>query len=230
MNSVAIRLARVLPGQEPIDMDSGPVADHLRDGDRLAQRAPEPEHGRGGHPGRGGGQHDAADDLPARGAERRGPVLELLGTVRNRSRLSAATIGSTITVSPTPAVKRLRPVVWGAPNTGMKPSTLCSNGSTCFATNGASTIDAPEPDDDARDGRQHLDQRPHDRADRRRRHHGQVQADRDPQRRRDHQRDESGDDGAVDQRRGAEARSCSAPTRNAPETRGRNERSTGGLR
>ena len=70
-------IAIVPPGLEQRDVDSVAAADHLGDGDRLAERAAEAEQRGGGHARERGRQDDAADHLPAGRAERRGSVLEL---------------------------------------------------------------------------------------------------------------------------------------------------------
>ena len=77
MNCSAMRLASVSPVPNRLVPIVDPVADHLRDRDRLAERAAEAEDRRGGEPGARGVEHDAADHLPARRAERERAVLEL---------------------------------------------------------------------------------------------------------------------------------------------------------
>ena len=63
------RAERVGRGEER-DVDVVAAADHLCHGDRLAERAPEPEEHRGRDAGRRVGEHHAPDRLPARRAER----------------------------------------------------------------------------------------------------------------------------------------------------------------
>ena len=86
------------------------------------------------------------------------PSFSSLGTVRNRSRLSAEMIGRIITVSTSTAVNTLIPVVEGLPNRGMNPSTLCKAGLEVVDER-YEHHQAPEAVDDAGDGREHLDQR-----------------------------------------------------------------------
>ncbi len=114
--SLAIREASVTPGFNSDFVILVDAADHVGHRDCLAERAAEGEHRRRRHPRGGGGQHDAADDLPAGGAERRCPSWSSGGTVRKRSRLSEATIGTIMIVSTSPALNRLRPVVSAGAN------------------------------------------------------------------------------------------------------------------
>ena len=62
---------------EERDVDAERAADHLRDRDRLADRAAEPEHHCGDEPAARLRQDDAADHLPARRAERERGLLEI---------------------------------------------------------------------------------------------------------------------------------------------------------
>ena len=71
----AIRLARVSPGWKSDRRMPGEAADHLRDGDRLADRAPHPEQHRRDDAAPRVREDDAADHLPACQPE---PVRALL--------------------------------------------------------------------------------------------------------------------------------------------------------
>ena len=66
--------------------DLSSTADHLRHGDRLADRAPEPEDDRGGDPRARSRQDDAANHLPACRAESERPLLELARHAGGRAR------------------------------------------------------------------------------------------------------------------------------------------------
>ncbi len=109
-------------GLEQRGVDLAAVADHLRDRDRLAEGAPEPERRGGSHPGHRGWEDDAPHHLPPVAPSASAPSFSSSGTVRNRSRLSEAIIGTTMIVRISPAVNRLRPVVWGGPKIGKKPN------------------------------------------------------------------------------------------------------------
>ena len=107
-------------------------------------------------------QDDATNHLPAGGAERERALLELGGTLRNSSRQMLATIGTTMIARMRPAMKT--PLEDGVPlKIGRKPNQRCSHGSMWSAANGPEDEDPPEPEDDARNRRQHL----HERTDRR---------------------------------------------------------------
>ena len=73
------------------------------------------------------------------------PSLSSLGTVRNRSRVIAAMIGSAMIARITIAVKIPDPLSDGDPNNGMKPSTLCSAGSIVERMIGARTTIPQRP-------------------------------------------------------------------------------------
>ena len=73
------------------------------------------------------------------------PSLSSLGTVRNRSRLSDGMIGTTITLRIRPAVKRLRPVVCGAPKMPRNPNVSWRNGSMVVCTKGARKMRPKNP-------------------------------------------------------------------------------------
>ena len=66
------------------------------------------------------------------------PSSSSRGTLRNSSRQTLATIGTTMIASTSPAMKM--PLDCGVPlKSGMKPSVSCSHGSRWFAANGPST-------------------------------------------------------------------------------------------
>ena len=107
------------------------------------------------------GQHDAADHLPARRAERRrlhpGQLAwdgqEQVATERGDDRDHHHGQDQ-------PGVEERRvPSSAGAPKIGRKPSSQCSHGSRWRSRNGAEHDHAPEPEDYARDRREHLHQR-----------------------------------------------------------------------
>ena len=66
----AMRLASVSPVAKSESVDAVDAADHLRDRDRLAERAAEAEDDGRGEAAARVREDDAADDLPARRAER----------------------------------------------------------------------------------------------------------------------------------------------------------------
>ena len=66
-------------------------------------------------------------------------------TVKNRSRLIEAMIGTTMIVRMRLALNSPVPVVCGAPKIGRKPSALCRNGSRFLCRNGASTTIPQNP-------------------------------------------------------------------------------------
>ena len=84
----AIRLASVSPVLKSDHWIVQPGADHLRDGDRLADRAAEAEDDRSRDPRAGRREDDAPHHLPAGRAERERAFLELVrharGTARGR--------------------------------------------------------------------------------------------------------------------------------------------------
>ena len=74
---LAILLASVLPGSKRLKLMFVDVADHLRDGDRLADGAAEPEDQGGCDAGARVREDDAADHLPARRAKRERALLQV---------------------------------------------------------------------------------------------------------------------------------------------------------
>ena len=87
------------------------------------------------------------------------PSFSSRGTPRKSSRLMLEMIGRIMIVSTTIAVKMLEPVAAGSPKSGMKPSTSWSARLDVVAEDRAEDEDAPEPDHDARDRRERLDER-----------------------------------------------------------------------
>jgi hypothetical protein len=67
------------------------------------------------------------------------PSWSSCGTVKKRSRLTEAMIGTTMIVRIRLALKRPVPVVAGAPKIGRKPSTLWRNGSRWACRKGPNT-------------------------------------------------------------------------------------------
>ena len=145
LNSIPIRLARVTPGRNSDEWMPAPSPIICMTAIASPRARPSPSTVAAATP-----ETVVGSTTPRMISQRvapsaAAPSFSSGGTVRNRSRLSAAMIGSTISVSPSPAVKVLRPVVCGGPNSGMKPSTLCRNGSRCFRANGPSTTTPQSP-------------------------------------------------------------------------------------
>ncbi len=162
------------------------------------------------------------------------PSFSSRGTLRKRSRLIAAMIGSTMIASATPAVKMPEPS-GRRPHriSGSSRSTSCSAGMIVERMNGAEHEDAPQADDDARDRREQLDQRPDHGTHAARREQAQVDADPDAERHREQQRDHRRDDGAVEAESRPRRRSRSVRRRrptgsrsNATRSRSRTSTST----
>ena len=102
------------------------------------------------------------------------------------------------------AVKTLNPVVSAAPKIGMKPNVLCSKGSMCSCTKGARTSRPQKPRMTLGIAASISTSGEIDAADPGRRQQAQVEADRDRDRRAQRQRHERGDEGAEEERAGAE--------------------------
>ena len=101
-----MRLASVSPGAEERHVDRPAGADHLRDRDRLADRAAEAEDHRGGDPGPRRGQDDARAPSPSASRRARArPPRARSGRSRKSSRQMLATIGTTMIARIRPAMK-----------------------------------------------------------------------------------------------------------------------------
>ena len=177
------RLASVSPGSKIESCERDEVADHLRDRDRLAERAAEPEDD--------GGDDAAAHDgtTTVRTISQRvapsptAPSSSSPGRSTKSSRQIDDVIGMIMIVSTSIAANTVDSTL-SAPfaKIGIQPRKLLRNGCTCCAHERREHVDPPEPDDDARHGGEHLDQRPDRAADRRRRELAQEEADRDRER------------------------------------------------
>ena len=91
------------------------------------------------------------------------PSSSSFGTCRNSSRQMLAMIGTIMIVRITPAVNRPgagRPI--GAPKIGRKPEVVVQPRLDVLREERAEHEDSPEPEHDARDRREHLDQRADD--------------------------------------------------------------------
>ena len=128
------------------------------------------------------------------------PSFRSGGTLLKSSRLMLAVIGTIMIVRIRIAGEHVA-AAWSAacPKSGIQPNHECRNGSTCGADERAEHEDPPEAEHDARDRRQHLDQRADHAADRRRRELGQEQRDRDRERTGDQDGREGGDRGPVEE-------------------------------
>ena len=147
-------------------MDEDAAADHLRHGDRLADRAAEAEDQRCGDAAARVREDDAAHHLPARRAERERAFLQLARDAEEELALMLATIGRIMIVSTTIAVKTLEPVEDGGAEERDEAERAVHRGLDVVAEDRAEHEDAPEPDHDARDRGERLDERRHRAASR----------------------------------------------------------------
>ena len=134
------------------------VADDHRHRHRLAERPAEAEDDRADDPRAGVRQDRVADRPPS--ASRRGPSIAsrwLSGTAVMTSREIATIVGRIMIVRMTPALNSPIPNDGPAKN-GIQPSHRMIHASTVEPQERAEDEDAPQPDDDAGDGGEQLDQ------------------------------------------------------------------------
>ena len=142
--SRAILLPSELPGSNHEVGDRVLVPDGLCDGDRLTEGAAEAEQHRGSDPGRGVGEDDRADRLPARRPERERAVLELLRDPYEELPADRRRDGNDHDREHERRGEDPRRT--GAPEkTGMKPRTSPIHGSRCSATQGPKTMMPQRP-------------------------------------------------------------------------------------
>ena len=142
---------------------SARVADHERHRDRLAERAAESSTTAAPTPDAVLGRTMPADHLPAGRAERLGAVLELARDGQEQVAAERGDDRQDHHGQHEPGGEDADPGRRGGPNSGMKPSALCKPGSRLVDERDEHD-QAPEAVDDARDGREHLDQRADHRA------------------------------------------------------------------
>ena len=109
------------------------------------------------------------------------PSLSSLGTLRKSSRLIVAMIGTTMIVRIEPAVKS-RPVDGGAAEERDPAEHRVERRLDVVAHERAEDEDPPEPEHDARDRGEHLDERADHAADAARREQAEEERDRDRER------------------------------------------------
>src|SRR5581483_311803 len=187
--------------QVPVDEDA--AADHLRDCDRLADGAAEPEDQGGRDAAARVREHDAAHHLPPRRAERERALLQLrrdaeeeLATDARDDREDHDREHDDRREDARAARRRLaeeRDPAEGAVQRRLD----------VVAQDRAEDEDAPEPDDDARDGRERLDERRDRAAQEARCQLREVERDADRERRRDEQGEQRRDHGAEEEAAGA---------------------------
>ena len=154
------------------------------------------------------------------------PSFTSRGTLRKRSRLSEAMIGTTMIVRIRLAVKMLAPVVWGGPKIGRKPRWSWSQGSRCAWTNGARMRMPQNPRITLGIAASSSTIGPRTALMPRGRQQAEIEPDRDADRRREQQRHGGADRGAVEQRARAELVEVGRPARIAQEPEPELARST----
>ena len=185
-------------------VDGDPIADHLGDRDRLADRTSQAEDHRRCDSGPGVREDDPADHLPARRAQGQRPVLELAWDAeeelpaearddrdhhdrQDQDRREHVRADSRLRAEDRQEAQR--PVQ-------CRPQGVDDER--------PEDEDAPETEYDGRDRRQQLDERAYDGTDPAGRELRQEERDRDRDRRRQEQSTERRDRGAEDERPGAE--------------------------
>jgi hypothetical protein len=172
-----------------VDRDAS--ADHLRDGDRLADGAAEAEDQRGRDPGARVGEDDAADHLPARRPESERALLQV---ARDAEEELAADAGDDRRDHDRQDEDRRqepedRRIASEERDEAERP---VQERLEVVGDEGAHHEDPPEADDDARHCGEHLDQRADRAAQPARGKLGQEERDRDRQRACDQERAERG--------------------------------------
>ena len=184
-------------------MDRDVPADHLGDGDRLPDGAAETEDQRRRDPRARIGEDDAADHLPARGAERERAFLEVARHAEEE--LAAHARDDRRDHDRQDEDCRQQPEDGRiAAEERDEPERPLQERLDVVGDDGAHDEDAPEPDDDARDGREHLDERPHRASEPAGRELGQEERDRDRERAGDQERPDRRHGGAEEERGRAE--------------------------
>ena len=184
-------------------LDLGRVADHLGDGDRLAERSPEAEDDGADDARASQRQHGHADHLPARGPQRVGALLEL---GRRRPEHLAGDRGDDRQRHDREDQRGVEHPVGrvGAREQRDPAQEAVEERLEVVGEERPQDDDPPQSEDHAGDRRQQLDQDRHRTPDEAGGQLGEVDRDQDRRRGRDDQRDHRADERPVDERGGAE--------------------------